>query len=76
QVQLTITHICSVVTGVDYPNCLVYINNLASMPQDEEKYNESETLYQSVLKRSKGILGIGYPNSLTTISNLSSMLQA
>ena len=61
------------VLGLEHPQTLISIANLARTYSDQTKYQEAETLYQKVLDLSKKVLGLGHPKTLTRISNLATI---
>ena len=61
--------------GLDHPDTLTMISNLASTYQNQGRWEEAEKLELRVVETSKIKLGLDHPDTLTMISNLASTYQ-
>ncbi|KAJ4345915.1 uncharacterized protein N0V89_012051 [Didymosphaeria variabile] len=61
--------------GVQHPDTLTSLNNLAVVLQDQEKYDEAEELHRKALKGSEEELGMQHPDTLQSVKNLILVLQ-
>ena len=52
------------------------MNNLASIYNEQGKYDEAEVLYKQCLERRIAVLGENHPNTISTISNLEAMYES
>ena len=55
------------VLGSDHPSTLISVHNLASVLQDQGRYDEAEKMNRRGLKGSEKILGPNHPNTLTSV---------
>jgi tetratricopeptide (TPR) repeat protein len=63
------------VLGIDHPDTLMSVSNLAGVLDRQGKYEESEELNQRVLAVSEKVLGVDHPHTLTSVSNLAGVLE-
>ncbi|KAL2803418.1 hypothetical protein BJX63DRAFT_425293 [Aspergillus granulosus] len=61
--------------GLENPNTLTSINNLASTYQDQGRWKEAEELFVQASEIQKQVLGPEHPNSLISMNNLASTYQ-
>ncbi|KAH7371574.1 hypothetical protein BKA66DRAFT_469547 [Pyrenochaeta sp. MPI-SDFR-AT-0127] len=61
--------------GVDHPDTLTRIANLASLYRDLERWEEAEELEVQVLEISKKKLGVDHQDTLTSMANLALVLK-
>ncbi|EPE02605.1 kinesin light chain [Ophiostoma piceae UAMH 11346] len=64
--------ICKKILGVDHPDTLTSMSNLASTYWNQGRWEEAEKLEAQVMETSKKILGVDHPDTLTSIQNLAS----
>jgi tetratricopeptide (TPR) repeat protein len=64
------------VLGVDHPETLTALTNLALMLRDQGKYEEAEEMNRRALKGEERVLGVEHPYTLNTVANLASLLHA
>ncbi|KFY67480.1 hypothetical protein V496_01551 [Pseudogymnoascus sp. VKM F-4515 (FW-2607)] len=62
--------------GVNHPDTLTSVSNLASVLQSQGRYEEAESMNRRALEGSERELGINHPGTLTSVSNLASVLQS
>jgi tetratricopeptide (TPR) repeat protein len=60
------------VLGIEHPDTLTSINNLASTYRNQGRWKEAEELEVQVLETRKRVLGVEHPDTLTSINNLAS----
>jgi tetratricopeptide (TPR) repeat protein len=60
--------------GLERPETLDSMNNLALVLYRQGKYDEAEEMHQRKLKISKKVLGLEHPDTLTSMNNLASVL--
>ncbi len=63
------------VLGPEHPNTAASLNNLASLYQDQERYEEAELLYQRALAIRERVLGSEHPYTIGTRRGLASVLR-
>ena len=61
--------------GVEHPDTLIRVNNLAMVLQYQGKYEESEKMNQRALEGREKVLGVEHPDTLTSVSNLAMILR-
>jgi tetratricopeptide (TPR) repeat protein len=61
--------------GVQHPDTLTSVSNLALVLKDQGKYDEAEKLNRRALEGSEKELGVQHPDTLTSVSNLAMVLQ-
>ena len=61
--------------GNDHPDTLTSVSNLASMLQDQGKYEAAEEMNRQALEGYEKVLGKEHPDTLTSVSNLASVLR-
>ncbi|KAL2199556.1 hypothetical protein P885DRAFT_29928, partial [Corynascus similis CBS 632.67] len=62
------------VLGVEHPETLVSMNNLANTLDSQGKYEEAEALYLQTLKLQTQVLGAKHPETLISMNNLANTL--
>ena len=60
--------------GVEHPDTLIRVNNLAMVLQYQGKYEESEKMNQRALEGREKVLGVEHPDTLTSVLNLAYLL--
>src|ERR1700727_2561557 len=63
------------VLGKEHPETITSVSNLASVLQDQGKYQEAEVLYRQALEGREKMLGKEHPETLVSISKLALVLQ-
>jgi hypothetical protein len=58
--------------GVDHPDTLLSIGNLAATYRNQHLLNKAEKLFVQVMKARKSRLGADHPDTLASIGNLAS----
>jgi tetratricopeptide (TPR) repeat protein len=58
------------ILGVDHPDTLVAMNDVAYLYMDQGRYDEAEPLYHEALEIKKRVLGDDHPSTLIAMSNL------
>ncbi|OBS15388.1 hypothetical protein FPOA_13777 [Fusarium poae] len=58
--------------GVDHPDTLTSMANLASTYRNQGRWEEAEKLFVEVMETSKAKLGVDHPDTLTSMANLAS----
>jgi guanine nucleotide-binding protein subunit alpha len=58
------------VLGVDHPDTLTSVNNLAVVLRNQGKYGEAESMSGRALAGTGKVLGVDHPSTLTSVSNL------
>jgi tetratricopeptide (TPR) repeat protein len=58
------------VFGLDHPDTLTTMSNLATTYWDQGRLKEAELLEAQVLEKRKTMFGLDHPNTLTTMANL------
>jgi tetratricopeptide (TPR) repeat protein len=61
--------------GVNHPNTVYLLNNLANLYWDRGKYDEAEPLYQRALAIREKVLGPEHPDTVRVKKNYSNLLQ-
>ncbi len=61
--------------GVDHPNTLMSISNLALTYQNQGRWDEAETLEVQVMETFKTKLGVDHPSTITSMGNLALTLR-
>jgi hypothetical protein len=64
------------VLGLEHPNTLMSIGNLASTYRNQGRWKEAEELEVQVMETGKKVLGLKHPNTLISIGNLASTYQS
>lgn len=64
------------VLGVEHPNTLVCVNNLALVFEYERKYEAFEEMKRRAPEGYEKVLGVDHPNTLASVHNLSYLLHA
>ncbi|OBT53786.1 hypothetical protein VE04_07701 [Pseudogymnoascus sp. 24MN13] len=62
--------------GVNHPDTLTSVSNLASVLQRQGRYKEAESMNRRALEGRERELGVNHPSTLTSVSNLASVLQS
>jgi hypothetical protein len=62
------------VLGVEHPDTLNSVSNLALVLQDQGKYEAVEEMNRRALKGFEKVLGNEHPSTLTSVSNLALVL--
>src|SRR5207245_625172 len=60
--------ICEQVLGLEHPDTLGSLNNLAILYWNQGKYEEAEPLYQRALEAYERVLGLEHPSTLNTVN--------
>ncbi|KAK3690270.1 Tetratricopeptide repeat-domain-containing protein [Podospora appendiculata] len=63
------------VLGLEHPDTLTSMNNLAFVWKDQGKFEEAEQMNRRALGGREKVLGLEHPDTLTSVSNLASVLQ-
>lgn len=63
------------VLGVDHPDTLSNVSNLAVVLQNQGKYEQAEAINRRALAGRKKVLGMNIPDTLTSVSTIASVLQ-
>ncbi len=63
------------VLGLEHPDILNGINNLALVLHDQGKYEESEEMNRRAVKGKEKVLGVDHPDTLVTVINLALVLR-
>jgi hypothetical protein len=61
------------VLGAEDRDTASSLNNLATLYQDQGKYEEAEPLYQRALTICERVLGLGHPNTVLVRENYADM---
>jgi tetratricopeptide (TPR) repeat protein len=62
--------------GIEHPNTLSSLNNLAFLYQAQGRYGEAEPLFHRALATSERVLGAEHPQTLISLNNLALLYQA
>ena len=74
--------LCEVITerekelGVNHPNTLISVNNLALVLDAQGRYKEAETMHQRALNGFEKELRVNHPDTLASLNNLAGVLNA
>ena len=71
---LEVTEIRQRVLGVEHPDTLTSVSNLASVLGRQGKYETAEEMNQRALQGSEKVLGLEHPDTLTSANNLALVL--
>jgi hypothetical protein len=63
------------VLGIEHPETLTSMSNLALVLGDQGKYAETEQIHRQTLKLKEKVLGVEYPSTLTSVWCLAYLLQ-
>jgi tetratricopeptide (TPR) repeat protein len=63
------------VLGLEHPDTLSSVNNLAALLRTQGKYAEAEPLRQRALEAQERVLGSEHPYTLTSVNNLAILLE-
>jgi hypothetical protein len=58
------------VLGIEHPDTLASMNNLALTYENQGRWKEAEELGMHVIETKKRVLGIEHPDTLASMSNL------
>ena len=58
------------VLGVEHPDTLMSMNNLAMVLQAQGKYEAAEEMHRQTLELREKVLGPEHPDTLTSMNNL------
>ncbi|KAL8646144.1 MAG: hypothetical protein Q9210_006299, partial [Variospora velana] len=61
------------VLGKEHPDTLTSVSNLASVLQDQGKYEEAEQMSRRALDGREKVLGTEHPDTLTSVNNLGNL---
>ena len=64
------------VLGVEHPDTLASVSNLASVLQFQGKYEAAEEMSRRALEGHEKVLGVEHPETLISVGNLASVLQS
>ena len=64
------------VLGMEHPDILMSMNNLAQVLSYQGKYEEAEQMYREVLESRRKVLSMEHPDTLTSIYNLAKLLSS
>ncbi|KAG9242296.1 hypothetical protein BJ878DRAFT_555788 [Calycina marina] len=64
------------VFGIEHPQTLTSMNNLALLYQSQGKYEAAEPLYEETLQLRKKVLSLEHPQTLTSMKNLAGLYQS
>jgi hypothetical protein len=67
---------CEKVLGVEHPETLTSISNLALVLQDQGKYRAAEEMGRRALTGREKVLGVEHPETLTSVNNLAYLLHS
>jgi tetratricopeptide (TPR) repeat protein len=59
--------------GVEHPDTLASVNNVAALYESQGRYTEAEPLYQRTLHDSERLLGPGHPSTIVSVNNLAQL---
>jgi len=62
------------VLGMEHPNTLTSMNNLAAVLSDQGKYDEAEQMLRNVLGIRQKVLGMEHPDTLSSVIYLAGVL--
>ena len=60
------------VLGLEHPDTLTSMANLASTFSNQSRWKEAEELFVQVMETSSRVLGLEHPSTLTSMANLAS----
>jgi len=63
------------VLGVEHPDTLTSVSNLASLLQHQGKYEAAEEMNRRALEGYEKVLGAEHPHTLISVNNLASVLR-
>ena len=63
------------VLGLEHPNTLASMNNLANVLQEQGQWQEAEQIHREVLEVRRIVLGQEHPDTLASMHNLAIVLQ-
>jgi tetratricopeptide (TPR) repeat protein len=66
----------SKVFGIEHPDTLMSMNNLAALYQSQGKYEAAESLFKETLQLWKKVLGLEHPNTLKSIDHLAALYRS
>jgi hypothetical protein len=63
------------VLGVEHPDTLISVSNLALVLHGQGKYEAAEEMNRRALEKREKVLGMEHPDTLTSVSNLAEVLR-
>ncbi|KIX10312.1 uncharacterized protein Z518_01394 [Rhinocladiella mackenziei CBS 650.93] len=74
QMHRDVLGITQKVLGMEHPDTLASMNNLAAVLSHQGKYDEAERILRDVLEITQKVLGMEHPSTLTNMNNLAAVL--